>query len=102
LEGAAITVPHIGWNGLKYEGSYSSCALERLHERDIFYFVHSYRVVPADNWAAWALTTTSYAGLDFVSSVQNGNILATQFHPEKSGEAGLRLLGGFLDQHVKV
>jgi len=59
-----------------------------------FYFVHSFHVVSEDN--SVVLTTTNY-GLEFVSSIQKGNITATQFHPEKSGDAGIRLLKNFLD-----
>ncbi|MBW2144241.1 MAG: imidazole glycerol phosphate synthase subunit HisF, partial [Deltaproteobacteria bacterium] len=57
------------------------------------YFVHSFHVVPEDD--SDVLTTTDY-GLEFVSSVQKGNITATQFHPEKSGDAGLIILKNFL------
>ncbi|MDY6955114.1 MAG: imidazole glycerol phosphate synthase subunit HisF, partial [Thermodesulfobacteriota bacterium] len=62
------------------------------HEK--FYFVHSYHVAPQDDAAV--LTTTDY-GYEFVSAVQRGNIIATQFHPEKSGAAGLQILKNFLE-----
>ena len=101
-EGAAsITVPHIGWNGLQYRGSHASCVLEGLSPEDKVYFVHSFRAVPGAVCADWVLTTTSYAGQDFVSAVQKGNVVATQFHPEKSGEVGLGILGRFLKQHTE-
>jgi glutamine amidotransferase/cyclase len=60
-----------------------------------FYFVHSYFVDPLES--GMVLTTTDY-GCQFVSSIQSGNIVATQFHPEKSGAAGLKILNNFLDQ----
>lgn len=97
-----LKVPHIGWNGLKFSGEHASCVLEGLQTEDKVYFVHSFRVVPEPANAAWTLTTTSYSGHDFVSSVQKGNVVATQFHPEKSGAVGLQLLGRFLNQHAQV
>jgi len=97
-----LKVPHIGWNGLKFSGEHASCVLEGLQTEDKVYFVHSFRVVPEPANAAWTLTTTSYCGHDFVSSVQKGNVVATQFHPEKSGAVGLQLLGRFLNQHAQV
>jgi glutamine amidotransferase/cyclase len=59
-----------------------------------FYFVHSFHVAPREGSAT--LTTTDY-GIEFVSSIQKGNLMATQFHPEKSGEAGRQVFRNFLD-----
>lgn len=87
-----LSVPHIGWNGIKARKP--SRLFQGLRGDEKFYFVHSYHVVPRDETDV--LTTTDY-GYPFVSSVQRGNILASQFHPEKSGEAGLRILKNFLD-----
>ncbi len=87
-----LSVPHIGWNGLRFHKP--SRLFRGVEGTEKFYFVHSYHVVPRD--PSLALTTTDY-GCRFVSSVQRGNLIATQFHPEKSGEAGLRLLENFLD-----
>lgn len=86
-----LAVPHIGWNGLRIKQP--SRIFNGLSGREKFYFVHSYHVVPHDS--AIVLTTTDY-GCEFVSSVQQGNIVATQFHPEKSGENGQTLLRNFL------
>ena len=87
-----LSVPHIGWNGLNFnQASQIFCGLSGDEK---FYFVHSYHVVADD--ASVILTTTDY-GYQFVSSIQNGNIIATQFHPEKSGQAGLAILQNFLD-----
>lgn len=61
------------------------------------YFVHSYRAVPSHLNTEWVLTTTNYGDEEFISSVQRGNIMATQFHPEKSGGTGLVILKAFLD-----
>jgi len=87
-----LSVPHIGWNGLNVKKS--SRTFRELRGDEKFYFVHSYHVVPADD--SVVLTTTDYDG-EFVSSIQHGNIIATQFHPEKSGDAGLQVLKNFLD-----
>jgi imidazole glycerol-phosphate synthase len=86
-----LAVPHIGWNGVKVRQP--SRLFHNLRGNEKFYFVHSYHVVPAAEDAV--LTTTDY-GCEFVSAVQLGNIIATQFHPEKSGAAGLALLENFL------
>ncbi len=87
------SVPHIGWNGIKVEQS--SILFDGLKGDEKFYFVHSYYVDPTD--ASVVMTTTDY-GIEFVSGIQKGNILATQFHPEKSGSAGLTLLKNFIQK----
>jgi glutamine amidotransferase/cyclase len=87
-----LSVPHIGWNGLCFKQP--SLIFSGLGGHEKFYFVHSYHVVPED--PAVILTTTDY-GCVFVSSIQKSNIIATQFHPEKSGRVGLRILKNFLE-----
>ena len=86
-------VPHIGWNGIRVKQP--SILFNGLQGDEKFYFVHSYYVDPAD--ASVVMTTTDY-GMEFVSGIQAGNILATQFHPEKSGSAGLSLLQNFIQK----
>lgn len=86
-----LAIPHIGWNGLK--ARQASPLFNGLQGNEKFYFVHSYHVAPATTDDI--LTTTDY-GYEFVSSIQRGNMTATQFHPEKSGRAGLKLLENFL------
>ncbi len=87
----SLSVPHIGWNGLCV--AQPSRIFNGLNGDEKFYFVHSYHVVPEKD--SCILTTTDY-GCRFVSSIQMGNIIATQFHPEKSGKAGLHVLENFL------
>ncbi|MCI5166316.1 MAG: imidazole glycerol phosphate synthase subunit HisF, partial [Candidatus Electrothrix sp. GM3_4] len=87
-----LAIPHIGWNGIKVQQP--SRIFHGFSGQEKLYFVHSYHVETAHT--ADVLTTTDY-GCEFVSSVQKGNIIATQFHPEKSGKAGLKLLENFLD-----
>ncbi len=86
-----LAVPHIGWNGIKAQQASPLFADLRGDEK--FYFVHSYHALPAGG--AEVLCTSDY-GYSFVSAVQDGRLWATQFHPEKSGEAGLTLLRNFL------
>ena len=87
-----LSVPHIGWNGINIKKP--SPIFNGLGDDEKFYFVHSFYVAPEDD--AVILTTTNY-GLEFVSSIQKGNITATQFHPEKSGDAGINVLKNFLE-----
>jgi glutamine amidotransferase/cyclase len=87
-----LSIPHIGWNGLNVKQP--SRIFAGLTGDEKFYFVHSYHVDVAD--PSIILTTTDY-GCEFVSSIQTGNIIASQFHPEKSGRAGLLILKNFLE-----
>jgi imidazole glycerol-phosphate synthase len=83
-------VPHIGWNGVHVHTAHP--LLPAGTPDAPFYFVHSYRAVADRANAAWVLATTDYGDDRFISAVQQGNVVATQFHPEKSGAAGLALL----------
>ena len=85
-----LKVPHMGWNEIKK--SKDSLLLEGIKDGEFFYFVHSYFAVPKDR--SVDLTTTGY-GIDFTSSIEAGNVMACQFHPEKSQKAGLRVLKNF-------
>lgn len=85
-----LKVPHMGWNGLDVVRR--SPLLEGLPEGCGVYFVHSYHVVPADRGII--ATTTDY-GRPFVSSIWHENVVATQFHPEKSQKVGLQMLANF-------
>ncbi len=89
----SLAVPHMGWNGIKTNKT--SRLFRGLQGNEKYYFVHSYHVVPEDD--AVVLTTTDYGGTAFVSSIETGNTIATQFHPEKSGKIGLHILKNFLE-----
>ncbi len=89
-DGSALRVPHIGWNEVRFAGSHPM--IERLPERDTYYFVHSYRAIPADD--SVVVGSVDYAG-EFAAVVATDNIFAVQFHPEKSQAAGKRLLDAF-------
>jgi glutamine amidotransferase/cyclase len=91
-----VSVPHIGWNGIKLV---KDSTLFRGYKGEKLYFVHSYRALPSSENSDWVLSLTDYGG-EFVSGVQKGRIAAVQFHPEKSGEAGLRILKNFLESDL--
>lgn len=96
-----VAVPHIGWNGLKvWKKSSLFMHLPQIEEHDTtkVYFVHSFRAVKTEKNASWVLTTTNYGDYEFISSVQKGNVMATQFHPEKSSSIGIDILKGFLEK----
>src|SRR5947207_5669205 len=85
-----LKVPHMGWNQLNVRRR--SALFKDLAEGAGVYFVHSYHCVPDDD--SIIATTTDY-GRPFVSSVWRDNVLATQFHPEKSQKVGLQILANF-------
>ena len=84
-------VPQIGWNQVRIARPHP--LLEGIADGSEFYFVHSFYPAPAD--PSLAIGTTDYAGVTFASMVGRANVAATQFHPEKSGRIGLRLLANF-------
>ena len=87
-----LSVPQIGWNGILV---HKRSRLFDDYRGEKLYFVHSYRALPEADNREWVLTTTHY-GEEFISGVQRGNVAAFQFHPEKSGEAGLGIFKNFL------
>lgn len=89
-EDRPLKIPHIGWNALRVRSD--SRLLRGLPPGARVYFVHSYYGVP-DN-PAWTAATCDY-GIEFCAAVEQGNVFATQFHPEKSGDVGLRILRNF-------
>jgi imidazole glycerol-phosphate synthase subunit HisH len=92
-----LKVPHIGWNSLQIKDENHPLYLD-IPQESYVYFVHSYygdAKIPEQ-----ILTTTNY-GIDFPSSVGKDNIFATQFHPEKSGEVGLKMLTNFINYAKK-
>jgi glutamine amidotransferase len=84
-------VPHMGWNTVEIIGEIPM--LQGIRSGDFFYFVHSYYVIPEE--AKWISTLTQY-GINFVSSIWKENLFATQFHPEKSQQKGLKILKNFV------
>jgi glutamine amidotransferase len=86
-----IKIPHMGWNEIEFARAHPVFA--GIAPGAHAYFVHSYVIQPRDN--ADVLATSDYSG-KFTAAVGRGNIVGTQFHPEKSQAAGLALLGNFL------
>ena len=85
-----LKVPHMGWNRVRWVQD--GLPFSSVADNSFFYFVHSYYVVPDDERDAAGITDY---GFDFVSAVRRDNIIATQFHPEKSQSVGLQMLTSF-------
>ena len=86
----APVLPHMGWNTVNIHGN---SKLFKGVEKESFYFVHSFAV---EKSAVDAYASTNYHG-EFISAVEAGSICATQFHPEKSGAAGLKLINNWVE-----
>jgi len=87
----ACKVPHMGWNQVHQTRRHP--LWQGIADNMRFYFVHSYYVAPAD---VQCITGTTDYGIPFTSAIARDNIFAVQFHPEKSAQAGLRLLENFM------
>ena len=91
-----MKIPHIGWNQVSLTRQHQ--AFNNLPDNSYFYFVHSYYADPMDK--NLVLASTDYGG-QFASAISSGNLVAVQFHPEKSGSIGLEFYRNFL-QFVKA
>ena len=90
-----LKIPHIGWNGLNFKGDKNEI-FKYLNEGDFVYFVHSYHAENCPDVIA-----TSEYGADLTAAVANGNVYGCQFHPEKSGDVGLKILKAFCETEVQ-
>lgn len=101
VKGGKKSVPHMGWNGVWRCWEDQPGKAKLMLDDEQYYFVHSYRVAFDESedaqLAPFVHTLSRYGDEDFVSSVRLGNVFGTQFHPEKSGPAGLDLLKRWLD-----
>jgi imidazole glycerol phosphate synthase glutamine amidotransferase subunit len=88
-----LKIPHMGWNNVKIEKEHE--LYSGIEDKQFFYFVHSYIAAKTK-----ACITTTHYGEEFVSSLATENIFATQFHPEKSGEIGLKFLENFINWKI--
>ena len=86
-----VKAPHMGWNTVVAARTHP--LFQGVQDGRYYYFVHSYYAQPADG--SWTLGMTEY-GVEFASALARDNIVATQFHPEKSGADGLRLYDAFV------
>ena len=87
-----LKIPHMGWNQVDFRMKHS--VLDEVPDDSHFYFVHSYYADPDDK--SVVVGTTTY-GIEFCSAVAWDNVVALQFHPEKSGAVGLRIYQNFVD-----
>lgn len=85
-----LKVPHMGWNQIKFD--FNSKVLKGIPQESWFYFVHSYYVKPENSELG---LVNSYYGIEFTAAVEKKNVFACQFHPEKSGDFGLKILNNF-------
>ena len=92
--GRRLKVPHMGWNSVRWsEDALRSPVLGGLPDDAYFYFVHSYRCLPDD---PDVIAGTTRYGEDVCAAVVSGEVTGTQFHPEKSGETGLKIYANFV------
>lgn len=90
-----IALPHIGWSQLKPTRHLDRTILEGVQESNQFYFIHSFALVEPN--ADYQLSHSEYQGIQFCSTVQSKQIIGCQYHPEKSGKHGLKIIGNFVN-----
>jgi len=93
INAPGLKVPHMGWNSVDIAQK-DLCLFKDEPEKPFFYFVHSYHAVPEDTSIIAA--TTQY-GEQLTAAVAKDNVMATQFHPEKSGDVGLLVIKNFVE-----
>ena len=90
-----LDIPHMGWNALKFHKT--SPIFKYINKGDCVYFVHSYFAGECED----SLIASAEYGIDITAAVQSGNVFGCQFHPEKSGEVGLKILKAFCEEGKK-
>ena len=93
---AQLKIPHIGWNALHF--CKDSKLLRYIKDGDFVYFVHSYYASDCDE----SVIATAEYGKELTAAVQQGNVMGCQFHPEKSGEVGLKILRAFCETEERL
>ncbi|MBQ7293511.1 MAG: imidazole glycerol phosphate synthase subunit HisH [Clostridia bacterium] len=92
--GEGLKIPHIGWNALSFpKNKEKNEIFKYLNEGDFVYFVHSYYGANCED----SVIATSEYGANLTAAVASGNVYGCQFHPEKSGEVGLKILKAFCE-----
>ena len=97
MDGHAHKIPHIGWNALTFSSgrdTWSETVLEDVQPNDFVYFVHSFMASPTS--PEHSLANCHYGGVPITATIMKENIFGCQFHPEKSGQVGLKVLSRFL------
>ena len=94
---STLKIPHMGWNSVALTQEHP--AFEGINAGSYFYFVHSFYADP--DTGSGVIGTTEY-GLPFCSAYAKGNVVATQFHPEKSGPVGLRIYRNFIAMAARI
>lgn len=99
FNGQKLKIPHIGWNtaAIFEKNKKNQSPLYQAKPNDMFYFVHSFQVSKISSDIT--LSETKYNEISFVSSIHKDNLFATQFHPEKSGVAGLKIIRNWAKQN---
>lgn len=97
INGVPHKIPHIGWTGIKpprFDGQWSGTILQNTPVKTPFYFVHSFTAVPSSD--QHRLADAGYNGRLISAAIHSGSMFGCQFHPEKSGRAGLEIINCFL------
>ncbi len=87
-----LKIPHIGWNALKFKGNKHEI-FKHINSGDFVYFVHSYYGTKCED----SVIATAEYGADLTAAIAQGNVCGCQFHPEKSGDVGLKILKAFCE-----
>lgn len=93
-EGISRKIPHMGWNEVRFIDTGRHPVFESIEAGSQFYFVHGFHPLPAEQGDIQGRTT--YGNVEFAAAVARDHLVAVQFHPEKSGRCGLRILENFL------
>jgi glutamine amidotransferase len=90
-----VRVPHIGWDRISMANNFvaGDSVLHNIRDGEFMYFVHSYFVIPQEK--ELVITYTDYCGIRYCSAIRKNNLVAFQFHPEKSGPSGLQVFRNF-------
>lgn len=92
----SVKIPHIGWSRIKIKKEAKSRLLHGIKSGEYFYFVHSYYCKLDESEESYETASCNY-GIAFPAVVEKENLLGVQFHPEKSGKAGLRMIKNFIE-----
>ncbi|MDT8903847.1 imidazole glycerol phosphate synthase subunit HisH [Anaeroselena agilis] len=97
VDGIAHKIPHIGWNSLAPSSDWDETILDGINPGEAVYFVHSFTAMPLDDNR---LADCYYSGRVISAAIRSGNLYGCQFHPEKSGQIGLKIVDNFIRIHT--